>query len=116
MRVFANPGSGPVENATEKHAIENMKHFITDHDEKELKFVRVPELDYQYGRFAFLLYKLDATRYHEVQMPGIPLDQVRYVDSENQNIWHFPRLYVDGSSWVWMYAILDHEHDWNEPE
>jgi hypothetical protein len=33
------------------------------------------------------------------------LEKVRYLDSENQDIFNFPRLYVDGSSWVWKYAL-----------
>ena len=114
--MIINPGSEPVDNSTEKNAIQNMRHFITDHDENRLEFIRQPTLDYGEGRFAFLLYKRDATRYHEIQMPGLPLEKVRYVDSEDQNIWDFPRLYVDGSSWVWKFALLNGDEFWNEPE
>ena len=114
MRIFINPGSGPVDNSTEQHAIENMRHFITDHQLSGLNFVRLPQSDYGEGRYAFLLYK--GTRCHEIQMPGVPLNMVRFMDDKNQNIWDFPRLYVDGGSWVWQYAILDHKDDWNEPQ
>ena len=116
MQIIINPGSGPVNDATEKNATENMKHFVTDHDENGLMFVRVPEHDYGQGRYAFLMYKHDSSRYHEIQMPGFPLESVRYVDSESQNISNFPRLYVDGSSYVWKYAILNENGDWTEPE
>ena len=111
-----NPGTEPIHEASEKNAINNMQHYITDHQESSLEFVRVPKLDYSQGRFAFLLYKKDATRYHEIQMPGLPLHKVRYVNEEEQNIWNFPRLYVDGKSWVWKFGILDNKSDWIEPE
>jgi hypothetical protein len=41
----------------------------------------------------------------EVLMPGLLLSQVRYTGDGYQNIWDYPRLYVDGDSWVWKYAI-----------
>ena len=101
--VAVNPGSGPVDNATEKNAIENIKHFIVDINVDHVNFVRIPEKDYGKGRYAFLLWK---DKYcHEIQMPGIPLEQVRFLGNEGQNIWDFPRLYVDDSSWVWKYAL-----------
>ena len=115
INLIINPGSGPCDG-DEKNAIKNMGHFIADHDEESLECLRVPEKDYGDGRFAFFLYKVDGTRYHEIQMPGLPLDRVRYMGEKHQNIWDFPRLYVDGSSWVWVYGILNHEEDWNEPE
>jgi len=37
-------------------------------------------------------------------MPGLPLDLVRYTGENGQNIWNFPRLYLDDSSWVWKFA------------
>lgn len=104
MKIIINPGSGPVANSNEKEAIENIKHFLTDCGVEDVDFVRVPQKDYGKGRFAFLLWK--DTVCHEIQMPGIPLEKVRYMDSDEQDIWDFPRLYVDGSSWVWKFALL----------
>ena len=115
MQMIINPGSGPVDNATEENAIENMKHYVTDTGQTDLEFVRFPKLDYGEGRFAFILFKKDSTRYHEIQMPGLQLSRVRFVGSDDQDIWDFPRLYVDGSSWVWMYSILDDDRDWENP-
>ncbi|WP_232700178.1 hypothetical protein [Brevibacillus daliensis] len=46
----------------------------------------------------------------EVDMPSLPLEQGRYVSEEGQNIQDFPRLYVDGSSWVWKYATVKKKH------
>lgn len=103
MQFIINPGIGPVDNATEQHATTNMEHFVTDCSAKNLKFVRLTYLDDR-GRFGFLLYR--DTRCHTIEMPGLPLEKVRYMGPE-QDIWDFPRLYVDGSSWVWCYALLD---------
>ncbi len=110
--VIINPGTGPVDGSNEAHAVENMAHFVTDCHVKDVSCVRAPEKDYGDGRFAFLLYK--ETRCHEIQMPGIPLEKVRYMHEPGQNIWHFPRLYADGSSFVWCYALLS-EEDFREP-
>lgn len=118
MSIVINPGSGPVQGASCEQAADNMKHFVVDLGVEDLKVVPVPEKDYGDGRYCFLVYRDGGTRYHEVQMPGLPLQQVRFVSSPEQNIWDYPRLYVDGSSWVWEYAVsgLSAEEDWEEPE
>lgn len=113
MTIFINPGSGPVADATEEHATANMAVFVLDLGAKGLPVtnaVRRPEADYGDGRYAFALAMADG-RSIEIQMPGLPVDQVRYVDSEAQNIWDFPRLYVDDSSWVWKFALSVCEPD-----
>jgi hypothetical protein len=103
VSVAINPGSGPVEKSTEDHALENIKHLINDIKIEGIKFIRLPDDDYGDGRFAFLLWRYNHC--HEVQMPGIPLSQVRFMKEEGQNIWDFPRLYVDDSSWIWCIAL-----------
>ena len=110
MNVIINPGSGPVAGAAESVAAENMKHFVADCGERALRFVRIPEMDDGDGRWAFLLW--EDQRCHEIQMPGLPLDRVRYTGEDSQDIWDYPRLYVDGSSWVWKYAVLKDDDDW----
>jgi hypothetical protein len=103
MTVFVNPGSGPVRGANVEEAAVNMRHFVIDLGEG-WDFVRMRDTaDYGEGRFAFLVWK--GNHCAEIQMPGIPLDCVRYVGAEGQNIWDYPRLYVDGSSWVWEFAV-----------
>ncbi len=47
-------------------------------------------------------------------MPGIPLSEVRYV--KGLNAWLFPRLYVDGSSWLWEFAINMARGDLADPD
>ena len=110
VEVAINPGAGPVAGASEQDAVENMHHFITDCKQDSVDCIRIPKYDYGEGRFAFLLW-MD-NRCYEIQMPGLPLEKVRYMGSDSQDIWDFPRLYVDGSSWAWKFAILDEEEDW----
>jgi hypothetical protein len=113
MNVVINPGSGPVDKATEEHAAINITVFADDLRRAGLGVDgcnRIPGADYGEGRYAFALAMADG-RTIEVQMPGLPIDRVRYLDVGGQNIWDFPRLYVDGSSWVWQYALSVCEPD-----
>lgn len=114
--VVINPGTGPVANATEENAIENIKAFVRECEETSgcagIQCERAPENDGR-GRFGFRLKR--GTAEHEVEMPGLTLDRVRYVD-DTQKIWLFPRLYVDGSSWVWKFAVLDRKVNWEPSE
>lgn len=101
--IIINPGTGPVKDSTEENAIDNIGHFILDNKIENVKWIRIPQYDYGEGRYAFLVWKDNTC--HEIQMPGLSLEKVRYLGNEGQNIWDFPRLYVDGSSYVWEYAI-----------
>jgi|SRR4051812_23443248 hypothetical protein len=95
---------GPVEDATEKQAWENVEVFIKDTRLNGVEFGRHPEAkDGDGGRFSYVLRLGD--RSCEVAMPGIPTEKVRWLDRDGQNIWHFPRLYVNGSSWAWKFAV-----------
>lgn len=113
MTVFINPGSGPVPEATEQQAIASMAVFVLDLGTNGLpvaQAARQPANDYGEGRYAFLLTMADR-RTIEVQMPGLPVERVRYTGEVGQNIWDFPRLYVDDSSWVWKFALTACEPD-----
>ena len=102
MTIIINPGSGPVVDADVARAGGNMTHFVTDLGDG-WEFMRLPkEKDYGEGRYAFLVMHENVC--HEIQMPGIRLENVRYM-SEEQNIWDYPRLYVDDDSWVWSFAL-----------
>lgn len=104
--VFLNPGSGSVNGADERHAVASMSQFIKDSHINALAFVRSPEHDNGDGRFAFTVLRR-GFRDIVIHMPGQPLEQVRYLRLPEQNIWNFPRLYKDGASWVWYFAIID---------
>lgn len=107
-RVFFNPGTGPVSDRTPEQAAINMGFFLDDCRIAGLTCKRVPEHDYGDGRYAFLVCRAGYEPV-EIQMPGRAIDRVRFTGAADQNIWDYPRLYVDGSSWVWMYALLNHE-------
>jgi hypothetical protein len=100
VSIFINPGSGPVSGATYEDAARAMDQFIDDLELDGISWAPGPSGSDD-GRYNFLLLPSNV----RVEMPGIPLDQVRYQGVDDQNIWDFPRLYVDGSSWVWCYAI-----------
>lgn len=106
MSITINPGSGPVEGATLEQAKANMDAFCADLKKAGLHptgLTRNEAADGQ-GRYGYVVAMGDARKV-EVEMPGTPLDQVRYVDAPGQDIWDFPRLYIDGGSWIWMFAV-----------
>lgn len=101
--TFINPGSGPVTEATEEQAATNMTAFIEELRQRGCGVAsheRAASADYGEGRYAFTVRTEDG-REVEVQMPGAPLDQVRQ---------GYTRLYVDGSSWFWDFALQTVEH------
>ena len=99
MSPHINPGGGPVHDATEDQATENIAAFVdelrTSYGVNVVSFVRAATSDYGDGRWAFELLTDDERRI-EVQMPGAPLKHVRD---------EWTRLYVDGSSWFWEFAL-----------
>lgn len=102
-----NPGSGPVPSASVDNATCNMGVFTDDLRAAGLDvdtFIRRAASDYGDGRYAYSVVFADG-RSVEIQMPGLPVDRVRFLDAPDQNIWDFPRLYVDDSSWVWKFAL-----------
>jgi hypothetical protein len=108
MDLIINPGTGPVGGATREQAEANIAHLLVDANAEGagVRFVHACTIygtDDPDGRFSFAL-TLDG-RECEVDMPGIPIDRVRFTGAADQNIWDFPRLYVNGSSWVWIYAV-----------
>lgn len=106
MTITINPGSGPVEGATVEQAKANMDAFAADLVERGMYvtgLTRREDADHD-GRYGYLLTMGDARKL-EIDVPGLPLDQVRYMDEPGQDIWDFPRLYVDGSAWTWKFAL-----------
>jgi len=103
MRVIINPGTGPVDGATTDNAYANIIEFIDDIGLDGVQYRRDVEASEGDGRFAFVLERERCSC--SVLMPGLPLAEVRFVGADGQNIWHFPRLYVDGNSWVWKFAV-----------
>ena len=105
--ISINPGTGAVSEATEQHAIDNMAVFMDDLRARGINastFIRRASDDYGDGRYAFDVTTNDESTI-QVQMPGLPTDRVRWLKSEGQDIWQFPRLYVDDGSWIWFFAL-----------
>jgi len=111
MSIFViNPGSGPVQDASLEHAYENIKVFVKDIAQAHGLFVKDIfrlEDDDDRGYFAFAL---DAERGGlerriRVDMPGLPLEQVRYLGLEGQNAYDYQRVDIDRSSWLWKFAV-----------
>lgn len=106
MALSINPGSGAVLDSTDAEAIANIQHFILDLQlDREIHWLREPRHD-ERGRYTFLLYPqqwITPRPCTLVDMPGRPLDRVRW--RQGLDPWLFPRLYVDGSSWLWGFAL-----------
>lgn len=110
MTIIAiNPGSGAVDDATRELAEANMQQFVS-----ELGFaVELEPFVYLHGQHhkdfdptttgRWLWILRTNGRSCTVEMPGAPASKVQLRDGDNA--WHFYRLYVDGSSWLWPYAI-----------
>ena len=106
--INVNPGAGPVSGSTRENADKNMQKFLEDTKSDSFEFVKEKDN----GRFTYALRKGEWVA--EIQMPGLPLEKVRYMKEPGQSIWDFPRLYVDRSSWIWLYAT--NLWEWREEE
>jgi len=112
MSIFIiNPGSGPVRGATHDNAAENITEFTIDLGRRfGYRNFQVTDLGREEdGRWSFEV-TADG-RKHDVDMPGLPLRQVNYGADPADDIWDFPRLYVDGCSWVWTFALNQFEDE-----
>lgn len=102
--VLSNLGNGPVADDTcLDHAIANITTFIKELDMKDPPVsvtMRSPGHDGT-GRYQFDLHR--GIRSADVDMPGLPLDEVRCTEDSMPR--GCPRLYVDGNSWWWCYAL-----------
>lgn len=107
--IVINQGSGSVVGELSwDNAYENIRAYIAD-CEIPMRVVRSEHEDDE-GRYLFVLRNDEYDYQVEVEMPGLPLDKVRYVKGDKRSILDFPRLYVDGSSWIWHLAVVRKEH------
>ena len=103
MMMIINPGTGPVTSATEANAKRNMRALrreVLAHDPAlKISFARFGSIER--GRYGYAIWggKVKKTKPVEIDMPGCTLE-VLTARSISQ-----PRLYVDGSSWYWEYAV-----------
>ena len=121
--IAINPGTGHIPEHNEKNAIVNMKVFYEEIRAQHCVITRNPNEDFD-GYYNFQIELTHDDPHYQshqesnlaplsIDMPGLPLDKVHYTGAEGQNIWHFQRLYVDGSSWVWEFAINCSNHWYN---
>lgn len=101
--VMINPGTGPVPNATEEQARRNMQDFVAELDLGDAVSFEMagPSKDASGnpdGRWTFVVRHHAATC--EVEMPGV----AGLAEAARTAKIH-PRLYVDGSSWFWDFAL-----------
>lgn len=116
MTVIINPGAGPLVGAKRKHARKNVEEFAT---ECGLRLSQDTPDDCGDGRWEFELKGArspEGKRFRvKIAMPGLPLEQVRYMAAPGQDILKFPRICVNGSSYCWKNAseltrelLMDH--------
>ena len=106
-RIFINPGTGPVEGASETNAMINIFAFVDDSPIDNLTIRRTREDDYGDGRYSF---KVGSQGQEvDIQMPGWELERVRFM-GDDQNPWDYPRLYLEHGSCLWIYALLVPEY------
>ncbi|WP_158894300.1 hypothetical protein [Amycolatopsis anabasis] len=107
--LLVNPGSGPFPTGDEGTASVNMDVFVADVCDRWnytlVTSARRPEKDGDDGRYTWDLEFLrpNGQRHRcEVRMFGVPRD---YGVGDNPLAFPEPRLYVDGQSWVWDFAV-----------
>jgi hypothetical protein len=98
-----NSGTEAVPNATEANAIEAAQRFVRELGIAGLSMHRNPKRDNVSdgiggGRYAFILSLGDKSV--NVEMPGCDPDV-----TERSKPFMSPRLYVNGSSWLWGFAL-----------
>ena len=97
--LIINPGTEPVKGATFESAEINLKQLIEDSGQENITYTHKPEADGN-GRYSFDLKCSGYDFIINVYMPGCELERVRKSEP-----FYSPRLYVDGSSWLWGYAL-----------
>jgi len=110
--IYFNPGSGHVDSATEENADLNIAQLVKDVNLKGLTHRRDSTVDGK-GRFGYQL--TWNQRDMEVKVPGIPMTEVRNFRVRVPEIWRVPRLYVDGTSWLWEFAMRSIRDEFENP-
>lgn len=114
-----NWGPAPVEGGTREQAEENMMRFAIDVSERtvEAKLLRWDEAGNLRGTVRYTgpapepvdgrwIYQLSVdSKPITVGMPGLGLQQVRFLDPRYQDIRDYPPVSVDGLMLAWKYAV-----------
>jgi hypothetical protein len=93
----------PIEGSKEKCADLNIAQLVQDVDLERITYHRDISKDKRDGRFTYQLSHEE--KEIQVEMPGLPLERVRYLRKEKKESCDFPQLRVDESSWTWDFAV-----------
>ncbi len=117
MRVVINPGTGSVHSGSgsvlRRNADRNMRALCRDAGcGNDCQVIRYGDVDDD-GRYPYKIIRVVRRRRAAgvrkysvlVGMPGVRLERVRILENDGQNAWDFPRLYIDGNSWLWHFAV-----------
>lgn len=96
MLLLINPGSGPLAGASEANAETNLQALLVDALGAEACKVERKGADGK-GRWTFIIRARG--KECEVDVPGCTLERLTGDDAFP------PRLYVNGSSWIWGFAV-----------
>ena len=101
--LLINPGTGPVDGATQEQAQANMQEFLAalglgEGVSAEMKGPSIGGDDQPDGRWSFIVSLSEHSC--EVEIPG-----VTGLSEAAKAARIHPRLYVDGDSWYWDFAI-----------
>lgn len=88
-------------------AYKNVKQFIKD-CEVEM-YIKECQMVVRNGYYYFELQAKDFDYYIDLGMPSLPLEELRYMEVGKQDAWRFKRLEVDGSTWLWVFALVTKE-------
>lgn len=119
--ILINPGAGPLlDPAGPDQALTNAQAFVQDlialgNTASVAVLTQPTDLDLALmmggtkyttthdGRYPFRLV-VDGHD-HLLEMPGLDLEHVRFMENPGQSILDFPRVFLDGSSWTWDIAL-----------
>jgi len=100
MNIIINPGTETQTKHSEENAVEIAKTISKDLKLPTDSWKRTPEKDDSGRGWYSFTFKNKHNQTIEVDIPGIDHDTV--VKGEP---WVSPRLYVDGNSWLYGYAL-----------
>lgn len=98
MKIVINPGTEPIVKTTEDNAIKLAEYIAKDLKLDITNWQRNPKADDNQGRYGFIF--KGAGGKVDVDIPGIDPDITR-----KSMPFESPRLYVNGSSWLYGYAL-----------
>jgi hypothetical protein len=99
--LILNPGTEPIRGPRRLARVALLR-FVRDLGLDGVTSVETPEHD-SGGYYASVLSR--GKREVCVAVPGLPQRLLRYRGRSRHDPWDFQRLYVDGDSWLWFFAV-----------